>query len=89
MLAASLVLAVGLALAVPGAALAGDPAPTKCDRDDTPGSTPGRCVGPVTDESGGGGDALTIAIGAVVGLVVAGVAYVLVRRQLASGGRAR
>jgi hypothetical protein len=79
---------LALTLSASGVAVAGtDPAPMKCDRDDTAGSTPKRCVGPVTDESGGGGDALTIAIG--VGLAVAGAAFVLVRRQLASGGRAR
>jgi hypothetical protein len=81
---------LALTLSASGVAVAGtDPAPTKCDRDDTAGSTPKRCVGPVTDESGGGGDALTIAIGVVVGLAVAGAAFVLGRRQLASGGRAR
>jgi hypothetical protein len=89
-IASVLLVAVVLVLATPALVAAGtDPSPTKCGRDDTPGSTPGRCVGPVTDESGGGGDALTIAIGVVVGLAVAGVAFVLVRRQLASGGRAR
>jgi hypothetical protein len=84
-----LLVAVVIVLVTPALVAAGtDPAPTKCDRDDTAGSTPKRCVGPVTDESGGGGDALTIVIGVVVGLTVAGVVFVLVRRQLASGGRA-
>jgi hypothetical protein len=70
-------------LTVPGVAAAGtDPAP-RCDRDETTGTVPKRCVGPVTDESGGGGDVLTIVIGVVVGLAVAGGAFVLVRSQLA------
>ena len=42
------------------------------------------CVGPVTDESGGGGDALAIALSVAVGVAIAGVAFVLVRRQLAA-----
>jgi hypothetical protein len=41
-----------------------------------------RCVGPVVDESGGGGDTVTIVVSVVVGLAVAGVAFVLLRRQL-------
>ncbi len=40
-----------------------------------------RCVGPVTDESGGGGGTVTIVVSVVVGLAVAGVAFVLLRRQ--------
>ena len=82
--------AVVVVLATPALVAAGtDPVPTECDRDETTGSVPKRCVGPVTDESGGGGDVLTIVIGVVVGLAVAGIAFVLVRRQLATGGRAR
>lgn len=75
-------------LAVPTAALAGtDPTtPPKCGRED---DQPKRCVGPVTDESGGGGSTLTIVVSVVVGLAVAGGAFVLVRKQLASGGRRR
>jgi hypothetical protein len=45
----------------------------------------GRCVGPVVDESGGGGDTLTIVLSVLVGLVIAGVAFVLLRRQLTTG----
>jgi hypothetical protein len=45
----------------------------------------GRCVGPVVDESGGGGDTLTIVLSVLVGLVIAGVAFVLLRRQLTQG----
>jgi hypothetical protein len=41
------------------------------------------CTGPVDNASGGGGGALTIGVSIVVGLAVAGVAFVLVRRQLA------
>jgi hypothetical protein len=74
-------LAVTVALASPSLAVAGtEPPPERCERAD---GEPGRCVGPVTDESGGGGDVLTIALGVVVGLAIAGVAFVLVRRQLA------
>ena len=75
-----------LSALAPTVAVAGtDPtSPPKCGRE---GDEPKRCVGPVTDESGGGGSTLTIVVSVVVGLAVAGVAFVLVRRQLASGGR--
>jgi hypothetical protein len=45
-------------------------------------------VGPVVDESGGGGDTVTIVASVLVGLAVAGVAFVLLRRQLSHGTRA-
>ena len=83
-----MLLAIALVLAMPSFALAGT-APTtqpRCGRED---GAPKRCVGPVTDESGGGGDALTIVIGAVVGLTVAGVAFVLLRKQLSTGRKPR
>ena len=43
-----------------------------------------RCRGPVQDESGGGGTALTIAVSVVVGLAIATVAFIILRRQLES-----
>jgi hypothetical protein len=43
-----------------------------------------RCRGPVDNESGGGGGALTIIVSVVVGLAIAAVAFVVLRRQLAS-----
>ena len=43
-----------------------------------------RCRGPVDNESGGGGSALTIAVSVIVGLGIATVAFVVLRRQLAS-----
>lgn len=65
--------------------------PDRCK--ERPGSQRRPCVGPVTDESGGGGDALTIALSVAVGVAIAGVAFVLVRRQLAArttrGGQPR
>jgi hypothetical protein len=88
-LGAAALLAMTVLLAVPTVALAGtDPTtPPKCGREE--GDEPRRCVGPVTDESGGGGNTVTIIVSVVVGLAVAGVAFVLVRKQLASGGRRR
>jgi len=76
-------------LAVPQVALAGtDPTtPPKCGRE-REGDEPERCVGPVTDESGGGGSTLTIVVAVVVGLAVAGAAFVVVRKQLAKPSRA-
>lgn len=56
--------------------------PDRCK--ERPGSQRRPCVGPVTDESGGGGDALTIALSVAVGMAIAGVAFVFVRRQLAT-----
>jgi len=81
-------LAIAVVVATPALAAAGTDPTTlpRCGRD---GSQPERCVGPVTDESGGGGDALTIVTGAVVGLGVAGIAFVLLRKQLASSGKPR
>lgn len=72
-----------LLVALAPVAIAGtDPtAAPQCGRDDS--GEPKRCVGPVTDESGGGGGTLTIVVSVVVGLAIAGVAFVLVRRQLA------
>ena len=43
-----------------------------------------RCRGPVDNESGGGGSALTIAVSVIVGLGIAAGAFVVLRRQLAS-----
>jgi hypothetical protein len=87
-LATSVALALAVVLASPAIAAAGtDPVPTRCDREQTEGSTPKRCVGPVTDESGGGGDTLTIVLSVVIGLTVAGVAFVLLRKQLTAPPR--
>jgi hypothetical protein len=41
----------------------------------------------VVDESGGGGDTLTIVVSVVVGLAVAGIAFVLLRHHLEQGTR--
>lgn len=41
------------------------------------------CTGPVTHRAGGGGGVLTIVVSVVVGLAVAGVAALFVRRRLA------
>jgi hypothetical protein len=82
------VVLVGVALAspmpLPAVAGTGEP-PVHCD--ETSGTRPRRCVGPLVDESGGGGDTVTIVVSVVVGLAVAGVAYVLLRRQLSRGAR--
>jgi hypothetical protein len=53
-------------------------------RDGKPPAPGERCRGPVEDESGGGGTALTIGVSVIVGLVIAGVAFVVLRRQLAA-----
>lgn len=53
-------------------------------RDGKPPAPGERCRGPVEDTSGGGGTALTIGASVVVGLVIAGVAFVVLRRQLAA-----
>jgi hypothetical protein len=87
-LGAAALVAMTVLLAVPAVALAGTD-PTTAPRCGREGDQPRRCVGPVTDESGGGGSTLTIVVSVVVGLAVAGVAFVLVRKQLASGGRTR
>ena len=62
---------------------AAQPQPDRCARQ--PGTQHRPCVGPVTDESGGGGDALTIALSVVVGVAVAVIAFVLLRRQMRRG----
>ncbi len=81
------VVAVGTALDAP-------PAFATTARDDVKpcadGQEPGpgeRCTGPVDNSSGGGGGGLTIAVSVAVGLAIAGVAFVVLRRQLASMGR--
>ena len=72
-----------LAVAAPASAsIRSQEQPDRCK--ERPGSQRRPCVGPVTDESGGGGDALTIAVSIAVGVAIAGVAFVLVRRQLAA-----
>jgi hypothetical protein len=81
-----LVLTLALGSAVEAGALLRAPQPDRCDQPE--GARPKRCVGPVTDESGGGGDTLTIVVSVLVGLAVAGVAFVLLRRQLSQGTRA-
>jgi hypothetical protein len=42
------------------------------------------CTGPVTHRAGGGGGVVTIVVSVVVGLAVAGVAAVFVRKRLAA-----
>jgi hypothetical protein len=90
-LTSAALVALTLLLMAPGVARAGtDPTTPRCERrDEGDGDRPRRCVGPVTDESGGGGGTLTIVISVVVGLAVAGVAFVLVRKQLAKGAQPR
>jgi uncharacterized protein HemX len=53
-------------------------------RDGKPPAPGERCRGPVKDESGGGGTALTIAVSVVVGLGIATAAFIVLRRQLAT-----
>lgn len=80
--------AVGVSGAPPlAASTRAQEAPDRCA--DEPGAQRRPCVGPVTDESGGGGDVWTIALSVAIGIGVAGVAFVLVRRQLAAGGPSR
>jgi len=78
------VVVLGLAVAAPApvsaSRVAGPEQPDRCG--DPSGARPQRCVGPVVDESGGGGDTVTIVLSVVVGLGVAGTAFVLLRRQL-------
>lgn len=75
--------AAGAPSALPHATPHQEPqAPDRCA--DRPGTQQQPCVGPVVDESGGGGDTLTIVLSVVVGLAVAGIAFVLLRRQLAT-----
>jgi hypothetical protein len=70
------------ALAVTSRTLGSDNvAPCQNGKPPPPGE---RCRGPVDNESGGGGTALTIAVSVVVGLGVATLAFVVLRRQLAS-----
>jgi hypothetical protein len=83
----AIVLALGLGAATPaGAVVLRAPEPDRCA--ERPHDRAQRCVGPVVDESGGGGDTVTIVASVLVGLAVAGVAFVLLRRQLAHGPRA-
>lgn len=58
--------------------------PVEPCRDGKPPAPGERCRGPVEDESGGGGTALTIGVSVVVGLVIAGIAFLVLRRQLAA-----
>jgi len=53
-------------------------------QDGNPPAPGERCRGPVDNESGGGGSALTIAVSVIVGLGIATVAFIILRRQLAS-----
>jgi hypothetical protein len=53
-------------------------------QDGTPPAPGERCRGPVDNESGGGGSTLTIAVSVIVGLGVATVAFIVLRRQLAA-----
>jgi uncharacterized protein HemX len=80
-IAGLLVVALASASVAPASAAARAQAqPDRCK--ERPGTQHRPCVGPVTDPSGGGGDTLTIALSVVVGLAVAGVAFVVLRRQL-------
>jgi hypothetical protein len=84
----ALVLALGLGAGTGtvAGAVPGELRPGRCGESQR--DQPKRCVGPVVDESGGGGDTLTIVASVLVGLAVAGVAFVLLRRQLSRGTRA-
>jgi hypothetical protein len=88
LLAAGVLATVGVAPAV--AETSGSTARTVARDDVEPcrdGKAPApgeRCRGPVEDESGGGGTALTIGVSVVVGLAIAGIAFVVLRRQLAA-----
>jgi hypothetical protein len=53
-------------------------------QDGNPPAPGERCRGPVDNESGGGGTGLTIAVSVVVGLGIATVAFIVLRRQLGS-----
>lgn len=78
---------VAAVLTGPGAAsaLASAPrdnvGPCRNHEEPAPGA---RCRGPVDNTSGGGGSALTIAVSVIVGLGIATVAFIVLRRQLAS-----
>jgi hypothetical protein len=76
------VVLAGVTTAPVAASVRSQEQPDRCK--ERPGSQRRPCVGPVTDESGGGGDALTIGLSVVVGLAIAGAAFLLVRRQLAT-----
>jgi hypothetical protein len=80
----ALSLIVGSCASLEGA-VGPQPNPDRCDA--TQQDRPRRCVGPVVDESGGGGDTLTIVVSVVVGLAVAGIAFVLLRHHLEQGTR--
>lgn len=82
-LALVVVAAMGVVGALPASAVTrrDNVAPCQDGKPPAPGK---RCRGPVDNESGGGGSALTIAVSAVVGLGVATVAFIVLRRQLAS-----
>jgi hypothetical protein len=77
-----LVVVAGAAAAPVEASVRAQAQPDRCKAQ--PGSQRHPCVGPVTDESGGGGDALTIGLSIAIGAAIAGVASILVRRQLAA-----
>ena len=76
------VVLAGAAAAPVAASARSQEQPDRCK--EQPGSQRRPCVGPVTDESGGGGDALTIGLSVAVGVAIAAVAFLLVRRQLAA-----
>jgi hypothetical protein len=91
MKAFALALLVVAAMGVVGAVPAVAATATATGRDDvapcqngTPPAPGERCRGPVDNESGGGGSVLTIAVSVIVGLGIATVAFVVLRRQLAS-----
>jgi hypothetical protein len=83
----ALAVTVGVGLVAGGTAAVAAPRPQaqpeQCD--DLQRDRSRRCVGPVVDESGGGGDTVTIVVSVVVGIAVAGIAFVLLRRQLRQG----
>jgi hypothetical protein len=87
MASASFVFVLMLALALGATVGPISPATAQTEPDrcaSKPGTQRHPCVGPVTNESGGGGDTLTIVVSVLVGLTVAGVAVVLLRRELGS-----
>lgn len=82
---AALLVTLG-ALAAPAAAGTGRPTATAAAVPCPNGRPVGphvACTGPVTHPAGGGGGALTIVLSVVVGLAVAAVAAVFVRKRLA------
>ena len=89
--ALTLLAAAGALAAITHSAVLATPAGASVARDDVPPCADGRqpkpgerCKGPVDNTSGGGGGALTIVVSVVVGLAIAGVAFVVLRRQLAT-----